>query len=212
MRDPSASRGEPRPGAGKVHRIDDEAHRQRVSDALRLAAEGDEAAWRVVVEHYAPRVFGLLRTQCADADLAEEITQSTFCTVAAKIASYVEAGKFEAWLFRIAVNRLLDEQRRRGRHAKPTEDTALAAAAGAAPTPRQGDSGVPEETRTALQAALARLVPADQRVVHLRHVAGLSFKQIAEALDEPLGTVLARHHRALRKLRDLFGSSEPEGP
>ena len=45
---------------------------------------------------------------------------------------------------------------------------------------------------------MARLHDADREVIELRHHGGLSFKQIAELLDEPLGTLLARHHRALR--------------
>src|SRR5690606_28321813 len=84
-----------------------------------------ERAWRRIVDHYAPRVFGLLRAHCGNADLAEEITQSTFCTVAAKIGSYVESGRFEAWLFRIAMNRLRDELRRRKRQAAPTDQQVL---------------------------------------------------------------------------------------
>ena len=55
-----------------------------------------------------------------------------------------------------------------------------------------------------LRRAIGRLGEADQRVLHLRHTAGLSFAQIAETLDEPLGTVLARGHRALGKLQKLM--------
>ncbi|MFO0872764.1 MAG: RNA polymerase sigma factor [Phycisphaerales bacterium] len=181
---------------------------ERVGALLRSAADGDQSSWKALVGHFAPRVFGLVRAQCGDADLAEEITQSTFCTMAAKIGSYVEGGKFEAWLFRIALNRLRDEARRRSRQATPTDDTVLAAIVGsrtsdAAASSRPG-SDLPEEI-VALRAAIAKLSPSDQRVIHLRHAAGLGFKEIAEVLDEPLGTLLARHHRALKKLRDLMG-------
>jgi RNA polymerase sigma-70 factor (ECF subfamily) len=170
---------------------------------LKLAAVGDEAAWSVIVEAYSGRVFGLIRAQCGDADLAEEITQSTFCTVAAKIADYTEAGKFEPWLFRIAMNRLRDEMRRRKRQARPVEGTTLLALAGADERATDADAGEAVET-DALRAAMSQLSDADQRIIHLRHYAGLSFRQIAEMLDQPLGTVLARQHRALRKLRDLL--------
>jgi RNA polymerase sigma-70 factor (ECF subfamily) len=60
-----------------------------------------------------------------------------------------------------------------------------------------------------LHAGLARLPEADQRIIHLRHVAGLSFKQIADLLEQPLGTVLARQHRALKKLADYVGGGGP---
>lgn len=171
-----------------------------VQEWLRRAADGDEEAWRHLIEAYAGRVFALVKSQCHDAELAEEITQSTFCTIVSKLASYTELGRFEPWLFRIAMNRLRDEMRRRVRHARPVESDTLAALAGG------GDVSVPpdREDLGALTRALQQLSEADNRVVTLRHLAGMSFRQIADLLEEPLGTVLARQHRALRKLRDLI--------
>ncbi|MHC4947655.1 MAG: RNA polymerase sigma factor [Planctomycetota bacterium] len=186
--------------------------KQSLEVTLGRAGRGDERAWRVIVETYSGRVYGLLRAQCGDPDLAEEITQSTFCTIVAKIESYTELGRFESWLFRIAMNRLRDEMRRRKRQAAPTEQEALAALAGAGPGHAAPGEGTDEQT-LALREALTRLSEADQRIIHLRHHAGLSFKQIAELLDQPLGTVLARQHRALKKLRALLeaGSGEASG-
>jgi RNA polymerase sigma-70 factor (ECF subfamily) len=57
-----------------------------------------------------------------------------------------------------------------------------------------------------LRAAVRQLSSSDQDIIHMRHSAGMSYKQIAEVLDEPLGTVLARQHRALKKLRNLMDS------
>ena len=68
-----------------------------------------------------------------------------------------------------------------------------------------GDGG---EDVAGLQDALARLSEADRQVIHLRHFTGLSFAAIAEILGEPLGTVLARQHRALKKLRQHLGGEE----
>ncbi len=170
-----------------------------LEETLQRAAAGDETAWRDIVDTYSPRVFGLIRAQCGSTDLAEEITQSTFCTIVERIGRYSELGRFESWLFRIAMNRLRDEMRRRKRQANPVETEALVGLAGAG-DPVEGpgsDSG----DLTALQAALDHLSEADRRVVHLRHFTGLSFARIAEILGEPLGTVLARQHRALKKLR-----------
>ena len=98
-----------------------------IAEFLRRASTGDQEAWRSIVNCYGPRVFGLLRVQCGDPELAEELTQSTFCTVASKISDgYQESGRFEAWLFRIAMNRLRDEMRRRKRHARPTSSEVMA--------------------------------------------------------------------------------------
>jgi RNA polymerase sigma-70 factor (ECF subfamily) len=191
------------------------------ADLLRRAAAGEEAAWRAIVEVYHRRVFGLIRAQCGDTELAEDITQSTFCTVVAKIGSYAEEGKFESWLFHIAMNRLRDEMRRRRRQARPVETDTLVGLAGAS---REGEgagasgrAGVPERDRaeptelSALARAIDRLSEADREVVHLRHFAGLSFKQIAELLGQPLGTILARQHRALKKLRGILEGEHRAG-
>jgi RNA polymerase sigma-70 factor (ECF subfamily) len=181
--------------------------RESFQETLQRAAGGDERAWQIVVETYTGRVYGLIRAQCGSPDLAEEITQSTFCTIVTKIEGYTEQGRFESWLFRIAMNRLRDEMRRRKRQARPMEEETLTGLAGAAPGPRGRD----EAEVAALNAALAELPEADRRIIHLRHVAGLSFRQIADVLEQPIGTVLARQHRALRKLRGMLGVEEDEG-
>ena len=178
--------------------------KQTLEKTLQQAADGDESAWRRIVDAYGPRVFGLIRAQCGNVELAEEITQSTFCTIVAKIGAYTEVGKFESWLFRIAMNRLRDEMRRRKRHAIPVEEEVLTSLAG---DDRDVDVlGLP--VSGVLAEAVAELSEADRQIIHLRHVANMSFKQIAEFLDEPLGTVLARQHRALRKLKEQLQGTE----
>lgn len=182
------------------------AARTALQTTLKGAAAGDEQAWATLVNIYSPRVFGLIRAQCQNADLAEEITQSTFCTVVSKIGGYTELGKFEQWLFRIAMNRLRDEMRRRKRQARPVEDEALVVLADSAGPSTSGESTRIEPAEiAALRNAVAQLSDADQQIIHLRHYGELSFKQIAEILDQPLGTVLARQHRALKKLQEILG-------
>ncbi len=182
---------------------DEVAARQRaeLEKQLARAAAGESAAWQAVVALYAPRVHGLIRAQCRDQELAEEITQSTFCTIAVKLGSYIENGRFESWLFRIAMNRLRDEMRRRARQARTMEGEAFKRVAGAA----KGESGfVAAEVRDQLQAALGRLSEADREIIDLRHVGGLSFRALSDYYEEPVGTLLARHHRALKKLKSLL--------
>ncbi len=187
----------------------------KLQQRLREAATGDAEAWRVLVTSYTPRVFGLLVKQCGDRELSEELTQATFVQVVTHLSRYDEQGRFEPWLFRIAMNKLRDEMRRRGRQAKTisaAEDddgeaqnvTALAASDEADPLDRLTH----QEQVQCLRDAVLQLPEPDQEILHLRHTAGLSFAQIAETLDKPLGTVLARGHRALGKLRKLMEQSE----
>src|SRR5262249_42828238 len=159
-------------------------------ETLQRAAGGDEGAWREIIEAYSPRVFGLIRAQCGNVDLAEEVTQSAFCSIAQHIDRYTEVGRFEAWLFRIATNRLRDEMRRRRRQANPVDPQDLAGIRDRDRAPEIAPAERVEDVR-ALDSALARLSPADRQVIHLRHFAGLSFDGLARVLEEPLGTVLA---------------------
>lgn len=142
-------------------------------------------------------------------DIAEEVTQSVFVTVASKLTAstgsgaYTEQGRFESWLFRIAMNRIRDEARRRKRHAEPT-DPAVLYSLKAAPAGENDGTIDRASLLGALRDAMEQLSESDREIVELRHHAGMSFKDMSELLSEPLGTLLARHHRALRKLKELI--------
>lgn len=176
---------------------------------LASAASGDEGAWRSVVDLYARRIFALARTRCRNDDVAEEITQSVFVTVASKLADggYTEEGRFEAWLFRVAMNRIRDEVRRAKRRGPHAGSEALEGVGAGAP------ATTPEDELERLRSAMLGLPEQDREVIQLRHHGGLSFKQMSELLGEPVGTLLARHHRALRKLKTMLTAertAEPE--
>ena len=55
-----------------------------------------------------------------------------------------------------------------------------------------------------MRRAMGELGDSDREVIELRHHGQMSFKEMAEVLDEPMGTLLARHHRALKKLRGIM--------
>lgn len=175
---------------------------------------GSQDAWRRIVGLYWRRVFALARSRLRDHGIAEEVTQSVFVTVATKLSQgqYAERGKFEPWLFRVAVNRIRDQVRSMQRSATPTSDEVLDARVGSAgPGGSDGDPArVSEAAMNELRRALGMLGEADRQVVELRHHAGMSFAAMAELLEEPLGTLLARHHRALKKLREMMGGAGVE--
>ncbi len=168
---------------------------------LEAAARGDEQAWREVVGLYARRVFALAKSRCRNDDVAEEITQSVFVTLASKLSDggYTERGRFESWLFRIAMNRVRDEVRRAKRRGTHAGQDALEQVSTTAPDGSTADSEL-----DALRTAMLELNEQDREVIQLRHHGGMSFKQMSELLDEPVGTLLARHHRALRKLKAIM--------
>lgn len=174
-----------------------------ITAVLAAAASGDEDAWRCLVELYGRRVFALAKTRCGSIELAEEIAQSVFVTVATTLGrgGYAERGRFESWLFRIAMNRIRDEMRRRGRRMASGDCAGAEVALPAdPPEPHRGDL-------ESMRRALVALSDADREVIELRHHGGMSFGQMAAMLGEPVGTLLARHHRALRKLRAMMEES-----
>ena len=181
------------------------------------AATGDAGAWRALVGSYGPRLYALARSRGSSPEHAEEIMQSVLVTLSSKLTdastdgAYTELGRFEAWLFRIAINRIRDAARKRKRHAEAKPAIAGGAAARTAASTHDA-SGALTGDLDALRVAMAGLPDADREIVTMRHHGGLSFNQIADILDEPVGTLLARHHRALRKLRTMIEAqaSSPE--
>ncbi|MFZ4576078.1 MAG: RNA polymerase sigma factor, partial [Phycisphaerales bacterium] len=140
-----------------------------LSPLLRAAGAGDPSAWRTLVDRYGRRLFALAKSRCCDEATAEDITQSVFATVAAKVGNgeYLESGRFEAWLFRIAMNRIRDHIRRARRRPEMTvpELTTAGVAPASEPAPASFDR---------LREALELLPEADREIITLRHHGGLS--------------------------------------
>ena len=185
------------------------------------AAEGSQDAWRSIVHAFGPRVFALVRSRCGDAEFAEEVTQAVFATAAEKLTiggptAYTEQGRFEAWLFRIAMNRVRDEARRRKRRNTVHGGLRLHDAEGSERTTtisRGGAANRAEDCQlNQMRRAMAQLGDADREVIALRHHGEMTFKQMSELLGEPVGTLLARHHRALRKLKDKMEQATDHEP
>jgi len=186
--------------------VDDAA----LEEILHRARRREPEALGQLVEVYSRRVFGLLYRLTGSRDAAEELLQETFLRVVRTIGEYEHSGKFEAWLFRIAANLARDEARR---HKRRGSAPASIDDEGDADVRSTGQEyGVPDgqllrqEAQEQLEAGLARLSDAEREIILLRHFSGLSFREVAEILGVPLGTALARAHRALNRLRAELGA------
>jgi RNA polymerase sigma-70 factor (ECF subfamily) len=182
----------------------------RLDQLLPAAQRLEPAALTELVEGYQGRVYGLLYRLTRSREAAEDLTQETFLRVVRTIGGYQHDGRFEAWLFRIAANLARDQARRGKRRGATTSldtpddsgDRIDLAGQREAP-PEAALQGL--ETDERVNAALAELSDADREVLLLRHFSELSFREIADLLGIPLGTALARAHRALKRLRDRLG-------
>jgi RNA polymerase sigma-70 factor (ECF subfamily) len=176
------------------------------ADTLRKCREGDEQAYREIVERYQRQVYSLAMRMVRSAEDAEDLTQDTFVRMFKAIDRYDSNRPFAAWLMTIATRLSIDHIRRRkvrplplvreeaGTHEEQTidvEDPGL--------LPDEIASHREEEQQT--QSLIDSLPPHYRIVVLLRHQQDLSYEEIAESLDLPIGTVKARIHRARALLR-----------
>ena len=179
--------------------------------------EGDSDAMRRLVRLYEGPVFYLIWRAVGNVEDARDLTQETFVRAIRALDRFDLARPFRNWVLRIASNLSIDHLRRRRLRTVSIdidEDSETGMRA-----PILADSGaLPDERhdQARLSETLARLgalLPADYRVVvHLRHREQLSYEEIAQVLDVPLGTVKARLHRAHHRLRALWTGGEEAEP
>jgi len=154
--------------------------------------------WQDRIHHFAYRYF-------ANNDDAAEITQKTFIKAYQKLNTLDDAGKFGSWLYRIANNMCLDELKRVGRKRAVSLEALKSAPQTA--TERAADSElIRSEAVVLLHKALLQL-PNEQRiVVIMKEYEGITFREIAEILDESENTIKSRLYYGLRALKKTFDS------
>lgn len=175
-------------------------------DAARLerARGGDDRAFAALVRPHADAVFAFLVRMTGHRDDAADVMQETLVRVWRSLESYRDEGRFAAWLFTIARNAALDRARSaRLRSVGPlAEDVADPTADAAALTAYR-------ELEADLDRALAGLPEPRRAVFVMRQESGLTFREIADALEIPLGTALSHMHHAVRALKEALRIHEP---
>jgi RNA polymerase sigma-70 factor (ECF subfamily) len=162
-----------------------------VQQAIERAKAGDGEGLHFLYTRYAPDVQRYIASFVHDHHEAEDITQSVFAKLMKGIAKYEQREvPFGAWIMRVARNAALDYLR--ARRAIPTEEVRVADG---------GQAQVGLDRSRDLRHALEEL-PEDQReVLVLRHIAGLSPVEIADALEKTESSVHGLHHRGRRTLQ-----------
>ena len=175
----------------------------------RVQHSDDEAAFAQLVRRWEGPIQRLCERMTGDSHDAEDLAQVTFVRVFARRKEYQAKGKFSTWLWRIALNLCYDELRRRERQnmnifqsegGEP--QAALEALPGAHSAP---DKLLAERERSALvRRALDELPEIYRTVLVLRHYEDLKFREIAEVLGVPEGTVKSRMSEALEQFGQLL--------
>ena len=181
-------------------------------DLLYSAAAGDEAAFRALVDRRAPGLLQVAVALCrGNRSDAEDICQDTFIAACRSLRSYRGTGSVKGWLTRILVRRAgrFWKKQKRHRDTFSLEDAGGAGsviANGGAVTPltSKGSLATPAmavDQRLDLLEAIATLPPEFRDTIVLREVEGMSYQEIADALQVPRGTVESRIYRGRMALR-----------
>ena len=185
------------------------------------ARRGDAQAFRTLVERYQRRVYSLALGFLKDPDEARDISQEAFLKVYRHLPTFQGTASFYTWLYRITVNLCIDLRRKAGRGNQVEFDEKIAREEVGSPadglsTQRLGfDPGRAlhnTELRGRLTTALAKLSEQHRAVLLLREVDGLSYKEIADVLECPEGTVMSRLFHARRQMQELlheFAENKP---
>ena len=191
----------------------------------RQALSGGQAgtgrlAFAELVRRYERELYSYLRRYLGDAVLAEDAFQATFLQVHLKCDQFEEGRKVRPWLYTIATNQAIDSQRRNKRHRVMSLDRRnyqdddqvgtlidLLVSDEAGPEARLES----DERRDWVREAVSQLPPTLLAAVTLIYYQGMKYREAAEILDVPVGTVKSRLHAALLKLQEAWQQAQPSG-
>ncbi|MCG3147347.1 MAG: ECF RNA polymerase sigma-E factor [Verrucomicrobiae bacterium] len=169
--------------------------------------EGDEDAFRELIERYQRPVINMIYRSIGDAWEAEDLAQRVFLQVFRSAGRYQATAKFTTWLFTITHNTIRNEYRRRSRHAlqsldelTETEESEKQFADARTADPAQ--EVVERELQEKIQAAIQELPEAQRTAVILCRFEGLPYEEIATVLDSTVPAVKSLLHRARETLKE----------
>ena len=172
--------------------LESEQRPGEIARAVTRAKQGDRAAIRFLYLRYADNVYGYARSIVRNDHDAEDIVQQVFTRMLTAIQGYEQRSvPFSAWLLRITHNMAIDHLRRR---STVCEEPELLAS-------EDGPHYESHHLRATLRDALATLPEVQREIVVLRHIVGLSPREIADRLGRSEDSIHGLHHRGRRALQ-----------
>jgi RNA polymerase sigma-70 factor (ECF subfamily) len=173
-------------------------------ELLLQIASGDRAAFGSLYERLAGPLFSLALRMLGQEAEAQDLVQEVFLTIWNKASTFDAArGTAFSWAVTQLRNRAIDRIRSRRRRGELME-TFGADLAPNSDVRTAAENAVAGDRSRQVHAALSKLSDEQRHVLRLAYFEGLTQSEIAEKLDEPLGTVKARAHRAMARLRDIL--------
>jgi RNA polymerase sigma-70 factor (ECF subfamily) len=182
--------------------------------------QGNRLAFEELVHRYEKELYGYLRNYLGDPEMAEDVFQQTFLQIYLKCDQFEPERKLRPWLYAVATNQAIDHQRRFGRHRMTSldrrmgkgEDSDTGAFVDLFDSASRGPVEESEslEQADAIRRAVDNLPEQTRQVVLLVYFQGLKYREAAQALGVPVGTVKSRLHGAIQKLGEVLASSREE--
>ena len=185
------------------------------AEIVERARKGDHDAFRVLVERYQGRVYALALRVLRDEERARDAVQEGFLKAYTALSKFEGRSSFYTWLYRLVMNQCLD-MKRRDRSDREVEwdetrsvdpagsPTAEALAGQGAGNPGPAVALERSELRKRVAEAIEQLPLEARETLLLREVDGLSYAEIAKALQIPKGTVMSRLHYARKRVQQLL--------
>jgi RNA polymerase sigma-70 factor (ECF subfamily) len=175
-----------------------------------LQTGGNHDAFALLVERWQTPIRRLCARMTGNEHRGEDLAQEAFARVFAKRHQFARGSRFSTWLWRIALNLCFEEGRRTARRGeRPLDPDAESNSQLLACGPSPDEQTLGQERAAMVRAALAQLSETHRSIVVLREYEGLKYREIAEVLAIPEGTVKWRMAEALSQLSELL---EPLAP
>jgi len=174
------------------------------SEVIKKAQVGDTSAVTTIYRHFNLRVFRYLYYRVNDQHTAEDLTSEVFLHMIKALPNYRLQGiPFQAWLYRIARNLVIDHSRKNGRYTQVQLPENLVAV-----SPDPLHAAEHQLTVESLRVALAKLNQEQREVIILRFIAGLPINETAIVIGKSINAVKGLQRRALLKLREILNDVE----
>ena len=186
---------------------------------LGYCASGDRDLFAELVRRYERELYSYLRRYLGDAEMAEDAFQAAFLQVHLKCEKFESGRAFRPWLYTIATNQAIDAQRRSRRHRMVSLDRAghtdgdevgklldLLVSHEAAPTAQLAA----DERKEWIGRAIGELPQVLRDVIQLVYFQDMKYREAADTLDIPVGTVKSRMHAAVARLSEAWTQTHPE--
>ena len=186
----------------------------------RYKKEGCRDLFARLVRRYERELYSYLRRYLGNAEMAEDVFQATFLQVHLKCDRFDDNRRFRPWLYTVATNQAIDAQRRNKRHRMvsldQTNKSQDSVDIGSLINLLEGNDGDPLEHVAQLergewvQQAISELSVQMRGVIDLVYYQGMKYREAAEILDVPVGTVKSRLHAAVLKLNEVWSRTFKE--